>query len=238
MYKVVNLVKNFDNVKVLKKINLEIKENEKVVIIGPSGSGKSTLLRCLNLLETPTKGYIEYKGVKLTPKSYKDIQGKIGMVFQNFCLFDNLSVIDNLTLAPVLNKIMTKKEARKQALEYLKQIKLADKLDAYPSDLSGGQKQRIAIIRTLMMNPEVILFDEPTSALDPEMIDEVLNLIMEVAKRNITMIVVTHELNFAANFASRIIFMDQGAILEDGDKDEVLKHPKTERLQQFLSKIN
>ena len=181
MYKVVNLVKNFDNVKVLKKINLEIKENEKVVIIGPSGSGKSTLLRCLNLLETPTKGYIEYKGVKLTPKSYKDIQGKIGMVFQNFCLFDNLSVIDNLTLAPVLNKIMTKKEARKQALEYLKQIKLADKLDAYPSDLSGGQKQRIAIIRTLMMNPEVILFDEPTSALDPEMIDEVLNLIMEVA---------------------------------------------------------
>ena len=238
MYKVVNLVKNFDNVKVLKKINLEIKENEKVVIIGPSGSGKSTLLRCLNLLEIPTKGYIEYKGVKLTPKSYKDIQGKIGMVFQNFCLFDNLSVIDNLTLAPVLNKIMTKKEARKQALEYLKQIKLADKLDAYPSDLSGGQKQRIAIIRTLMMNPEVILFDEPTSALDPEMIDEVLNLIMEVAKRNITMIVVTHELNFAANFASRIIFMDQGAILEDGDKDEVLKHPKTERLQQFLSKIN
>ena len=238
MYKVVNLVKNFDNVKVLKKINLEIKENEKVVIIGPSGSGKSTLLRCLNLLETPTKGYIEYKGVKLTPKSYKDIQGKIGMVFQNFCLFDNLSVIDNLTLAPVLNKIMTKKEARKQALEYLKQIKLADKLDAYPSDLSGGQKQRIAIIRTLMMNPEVILFDEPTSALDPEMIDEVLNLIMEVAKQNITMIVVTHELNFAANFASRIIFMDQGAILEDGDKDEVLKHPKTERLQQFLSKIN
>lgn len=238
MYKVVNLVKNFDNVKVLKKINLEIKENEKVVIIGPSGSGKSTLLRCLNLLETPTKGYIEYKGVKLTPKSYKDIQGKIGMVFQNFCLFDNLSVIDNLTLAPVLNKIMTKKEARKQALEYLKQIKLADKLDAYPSDLSGGQKQRIAIIRTLMMNPEVILFDEPTSALDPEMIDEVLNLIMEVAKRNITMIVVTHELNFAANFASRIIFMDQGKILEDGDKDEVLKHPKTERLQQFLSKIN
>ena len=238
MYKVVNLVKNFDDVKVLKKINLEIKENEKVVIIGPSGSGKSTLLRCLNLLETPTKGYIEYKGVKLTPKSYKDIQGKIGMVFQNFCLFDNLSVIDNLTLAPVLNKIMTKKEARKQALEYLKQIKLADKLDAYPSDLSGGQKQRIAIIRTLMMNPEVILFDEPTSALDPEMIDEVLNLIMEVAKRNITMIVVTHELNFAANFASRIIFMDQGAILEDGDKDEVLKHPKTERLQQFLSKIN
>ncbi len=238
MYKVVNLVKNFDNVKVLKKINLEIKENEKVVIIGPSGSGKSTLLRCLNLLETPTKGYIEYKGVKLTPKSYKDIQGKIGMVFQNFCLFDNLSVIDNLTLAPTLNKIMTKKEARKQALEYLKQIKLADKLDAYPSDLSGGQKQRIAIIRTLMMNPEVILFDEPTSALDPEMIDEVLNLIMEVAKRNITMIVVTHELNFAANFASRIIFMDQGAILEDGDKDEVLKHPKTERLQQFLSKIN
>ena len=238
MYKVVNLVKNFDNVKVLKKINLEIKENEKVVIIGPSGSGKSTLLRCLNLLETPTKGYIEYKGVKLTPKSYKDIQGKIGMVFQNFCLFDNLSVIDNLTLAPVLNKIMTKKEARKQALEYLKQIKLADKLDAYPSDLSGGQKQRIAIIRTLMMNPEVILFDEPTSALDPEMIDEVLNLIMEVAKRNITMIVVTHELNFAANFASRIIFMDQGKILEDGNKDEVLKHPKTERLQQFLSKIN
>ena len=238
MYKVVNLVKNFDNVKVLKKINLEIKENEKVVIIGPSGSGKSTLLRSLNLIDTPTKGYIEYKGVKLTPKSYKDIQGKIGMVFQNFCLFDNLSVIDNLTLAPTLNKIMTKKEARKQALEYLKQIKLADKLDAYPSDLSGGQKQRIAIIRTLMMNPEVILFDEPTSALDPEMIDEVLNLIMEVAKRNITMIVVTHELNFAANFASRIIFMDQGKILEDGDKDEVLKHPKTERLQQFLSKIN
>ena len=173
----------------------------------------------------------------LTDQTYKTIYGKIGMVFQNFQLFDNLTVIENLTLAPILNKIMSKEEAYKKAKEYLKQIHLEDKAKNYPKNLSGGQKQRVAIVRTLMMNPEVILFDEPTSALDPEMIEEVLALIMEVSKRNITMIVVTHELKFAYDFATRVIFMDKGSIVEDGEKEQIFNNPKTERLQKFLSNI-
>lgn len=237
LYKVKSVSKKFGKKYVLKNIDLEVAENEKIVIIGPSGSGKSTFLRCLNTLETPTTGEIFYHDMKLTEKSYKKIQGKIGMVFQSFQLFDNMTVIENITLAPVLNKIMSKKEAYKQARAYLKQIHLADKENNYPKDLSGGQKQRVAIVRTLMMNPEVILFDEPTSALDPEMIGEVLALIMEVSKRNITMIVVTHELKFAYDFATRALFMDKGRILEDGDKEQIFKHPKTERLQQFLKNI-
>lgn len=237
VYKIRDLSKKFGKYYALKNIDLDIEQNEKIVIIGPSGSGKSTLLRCLNTLETPTNGKILYHDMKLTEQTYKDIHGKIGMVFQNFQLFDNLTVIENLTLAPVLNKIMSKEEAYKQAKEYLKQIHLEDKEKTYPKNLSGGQKQRVAIVRTLMMNPEVILFDEPTSALDPEMIEEVLALIMEVSKKNITMIVVTHELKFAYDFATRVIFMDKGKIVEDGEKEQIFNKPKTERLQKFLSNI-
>ena len=237
LYQVKKLVKKFGNNIVLNNINLEIAENEKIVIIGPSGSGKSTLLRCLNLLEKATSGSIYYHNKKLNEKLYKSIQGKIGMVFQNFQLFDNLTVIDNLILAPVLNKLKSKDEAKEEEKKYLRQIHLEDKENSYPGDLSGGQKQRVAIIRTLMMNPEVILFDEPTSALDPEMIGEVLSLILEVSKKKITMIVVTHELNFAQEFATRVIFMDKGKIVEEGTKEQMFKHPKTNRLQQFLSNI-
>ena len=237
VYKIRDLSKKFGKYYALKNIDLDIEQNEKIVIIGPSGSGKSTLLRCLNTLETPSSGKILYHDMRLTDQTYKDIHGKIGMVFQNFQLFDNLTVIENLTLAPVLNKIMSKEEAYKQAKEYLKQIHLEDKEKTYPKNLSGGQKQRVAIVRTLMMNPEVILFDEPTSALDPEMIEEVLALIMEVSKKNITMIVVTHELKFAYDFATRVIFMDKGQIVEDGEKEQIFNNPKTERLQKFLSNI-
>ena len=237
VYKIRSLSKKFGKYYALKSVDLDIEQNEKIVIIGPSGSGKSTLLRCLNTLETPSSGKILYHDMRLTDQTYKDIHGKIGMVFQSFQLFDNLTVIENLTLAPVLNKIMSKEDAYKQAKEYLKQIHLEDKEKTYPKNLSGGQKQRVAIVRTLMMNPEVILFDEPTSALDPEMIEEVLALIMEVSKKNITMIVVTHELKFAYDFATRVIFMDKGQIVEDGEKEQIFKHPKTERLQKFLSNI-
>ncbi len=237
VYRVKNLEKSFGENQVLKKINFEVEANEKIVIIGPSGGGKSTLLRCLNLLEEPTGGTIYYHDMKLNRRNYKKIQGKIGMVFQSFQLFDNMTVIENITLAPILNKLMPKDQAYREAREYLKQIHLEDKENVYPSSLSGGQKQRVAIVRTLLMNPEVILFDEPTSALDPEMIEEVLNLIMEVSKKNITMIVVTHELNFAKNFATRVLFMEGGTIVEDGPAKEVFEHPKTERLQQFLNII-
>lgn len=237
VYRIRDLSKKFGKHYALKNIDLDINENEKIVIIGPSGSGKSTLLRCLNTLEIPTNGKILYHDMRLTEHTYKNVQGKIGMVFQSFQLFDNLTVIENLTLAPILNKIMSKEEAYKQAKEYLKQIHLEDKENTYPKNLSGGQKQRVAIVRTLMMNPEVILFDEPTSALDPEMIEEVLALIMEVSKKNITMIVVTHELKFAYDFATRVIFMDKGKIVEDGEKEQIFNKPKTERLQKFLSNI-
>ena len=237
VYKIRDLSKKFGKHYALKNIDLDINENEKIVIIGPSGSGKSTLLRCLNTLEIPTNGKILYHDMRLTEHTYKNVRGKIGMVFQSFQLFDNLTVIDNLTLAPVLNKIMSKEEAYETAKEYLKQIHLEDKENTYPRNLSGGQKQRVAIVRTLMMNPEVILFDEPTSALDPEMIEEVLTLIMEVSKKNITMIVVTHELKFAYDFATRVIFMDKGKIVEDGEKEQIFNNPKTERLQKFLSNI-
>ena len=237
VYKIRDLSKKYGKYYALKNIDLDINENEKIVIIGPSGSGKSTLLRCLNTLEIPSSGTIKYHDMQLTEQSYKNIHGKIGMVFQNFQLFDNLTVIENLTLAPILNKVMTREEAYKQAKEYLKQIHLKGKENTYPKNLSGGQKQRVAIVRTLMMNPEVILFDEPTSALDPEMIEEVLALIIEVSKRNITMIVVTHELKFAYDFATRVIFMDKGSIVEDGEKEQIFNNPKTERLQKFLSNI-
>jgi len=237
IYKIKELSKKFDKNYVLKNINLEINENEKIVILGPSGSGKSTLLRCLNNLEEPTSGSILYHDAKLDKNLVSKIQGKIGMVFQNFQLFENLTVIENITLSPILNKLMTKEEAYKRARTYLRQIHLLDKENIYPNKLSGGQKQRVAIVRTLMMDPEVILFDEPTSALDPEMIEEVLELILEVSSKKITMIVVTHELKFAYAFATRVIFMDKGRIIEDGPKEQIFKKPKTKRLSQFLSNI-
>ena len=231
MYEVKKLVKKFDKVKVLKEIDLDIKEGEKIVIIGPSGSGKSTLLRCLGRLESPTSGKIYFNDKDIT-KIHNTHE--IGMVFQSFNLFENLTVLENITLAPIKTKLLNKKEAIKKAREYLKQIKLEDKENNYPADLSGGQKQRVAIIRALMTNPKVILFDEPTSALDREMIEEVLNLMEDVAKEGMTMIVVTHELNFASNFATKIIFMDEGKILESGSPKELFNNPKTERLKEFL----
>ncbi len=231
MYEVKKLVKKFDKVKVLKEIDLDIKEGEKIVIIGPSGSGKSTLLRCLGRLESPTSGKIYFDNKDIT-KIHNTHE--IGMVFQSFNLFENLTVLENITLAPIKTKLLSKQEAIKKAKEYLKQIKLEDKENNYPADLSGGQKQRVAIIRALMTNPKVILFDEPTSALDREMIEEVLNLMEDVAKEGITMIVVTHELNFASNFATKIIFMDEGKILESGSPKELFNNPKTERLKEFL----
>ena len=231
MYEVKKLVKKFDKVKVLKEIDLDIKEGEKIVIIGPSGSGKSTLLRCLGRLESPTSGKIYFDNKDIT-KIHNTHE--IGMVFQSFNLFENLTVLENITLAPIKTKLLNKKEAIKKAREYLKQIKLEDKENNYPADLSGGQKQRVAIIRALMTNPKVILFDEPTSALDREMIEEVLNLMEDVAKEGMTMIVVTHELNFASNFATKIIFMDEGKILESGSPKELFNNPKTERLKEFL----
>lgn len=231
MYEVKKLVKKFDKVKVLKEIDLDIKEGEKIVIIGPSGSGKSTLLRCLGRLESPTSGKIYFDNKDIT-KIHNTHE--IGMVFQSFNLFENLTVLENITLAPIKTKLLNKKKAIKKAREYLKQIKLEDKENNYPADLSGGQKQRVAIIRALMTNPKVILFDEPTSALDREMIEEVLNLMEDVAKEGITMIVVTHELNFASNFATKIIFMDEGKILESGSPKELFNNPKTERLKEFL----
>lgn len=237
MYKIMNLYKNFDKVKVLKGIDLDISRGEKVVIIGPSGSGKSTLLRCLNGLEDVSKGKIYFEEKDISKKDGKDILKKCGMVFQSFNLFENLTVLQNITLAPIKNKLLSKREANKQALALLDKIHLKEKANVYPSDLSGGQKQRVAIIRALIMNPDVLLFDEPTSALDAEMIEEVLQLMKEVAETGMTMIVVTHELGFAKDFATRVIFMDDGKVVEDGTPKELFENPKTTRLQTFLSKI-
>ncbi len=237
MFKVVGLYKNFDEVKVLKNINLEINKGERIVIIGPSGSGKSTFLRCLNGLETVTKGKVYFENKDISKKDGRETLKKCGMVFQSFNLFENQTVLQNITLAPIKNKLFDKRIAKKKAMELLDKIHLKEKANVYPSDLSGGQKQRVAIIRALIMNPDVLLFDEPTSALDAEMIEEVLELMKEVAKTGMTMIVVTHELGFAKEFATRVIFMNEGKIIEDGAPDEIFNHPKTERLQTFLGKI-
>lgn len=232
-----NIEKSFGKLKVLKGINLTVNKGQRIVIIGPSGSGKSTFLRCLNLLEEPSKGEVRYNNVKLTNDNKLQMRKKIGMVFQNFNLFTNLTVLDNLILAPVKEGVLTEKEALKKADKLLKDISLEDKKNAYPSSLSGGQKQRVAIARSLMMNPDIILFDEPTSALDPEMIEDVLNLMKRVAEEGMTMIVVTHELEFAKDIATAVLFMDKGVIVESGTPDEIFNHPKTERLKEFLSKI-
>ena len=224
---------------VLNGIDETIEKGEKVVVIGPSGSGKSTFLRCLNLLEMPTEGEIWFEGNNLTDKknNINLIRRKMGMVFQQFNLFPHLTVKENITLSPITLGLMTKEEADQRAMELLKRIGLTEKAQAYPNQLSGGQKQRIAIIRALAMNPDVMLFDEPTSALDPEMVGEVLDLMAQLADEGMTMVVVTHEMRFAKKVATRILFMDEGKIVEQNSPDKFFEHPKHPRLQEFLSKI-
>ncbi len=239
MIDVKNLKKSFGGHDVLTGIDEHISKGEKVVIIGPSGSGKSTFLRCLNLLEIPTEGQILVDGIDITdPKTDIDkMRQRMGMVFQQFNLFNNLNILDNMTLAPVKLKLKTKEEAETEAIELLKRVGLEDKAKAYPSQLSGGQKQRIAIVRALAMHPEVMLFDEPTSALDPEMVGEVLNVMKQLADEGMTMIVVTHEMGFAREVGTRILFMDGGKIAEQGTPEEIFTNPKNPRTKEFLSKV-
>ena len=239
MIAVNHLTKAFGSHVVLKDITEQIDAGEKVVIIGPSGSGKSTFLRCLNLLETPTSGQILFDGQDLTaPKTDINlVRRQMGMVFQHFNLFQNLSVRRNMTLAPVQLKLMTKDEANAYAEQLLQRVGLPDKADAYPSQLSGGQKQRIAIARALMMRPKMMLFDEPTSALDPEMVGEVLEIMKELAREGMTMAVVTHEMGFAREVGTRVLFMDEGRILEQGRPEQIFSDPKEERTKSFLSKV-
>jgi len=234
-----NLHKNFGNLEVLKGVSLEVKKGEVLVIIGPSGSGKSTILRCINLLEEPTKGDIYIEGEKINDKKadINKIRQKVGMVFQHFNLFPNMTAIANITLAPVKVKKMDKKDAEDIAIKLLKKVGLEDKRDSYPVKLSGGQKQRLAIARALAMQPDVMLFDEPTSALDPEMVKEVLNVMKELANEGMTMIVVTHEMGFAREVADRVIFVDDGVIVEEGTPKEVFENPKNPRTREFFSKI-
>ena len=239
VFEVRDLVKKFDGVTALNHINTSFKRGEVVFVVGPSGSGKSTLLRSLNLLENPTSGKILFKDSLITDK-HTDInkfREQVGMVFQHFNLFSNLSILKNITLAPVLTKRLTGQQAKEKAEALLKRIGLWDKRKAYPAQLSGGQKQRVAIVRALAMNPDVLLFDEPTSALDPEMVGEVLALMKELAEEGMTMIVVTHEIGFAAEVADRVIFMDHGAIVADGTPDEVIKNPENPRVKEFFSKV-
>ncbi len=237
--KVSGLKKSFGSLEVLKGIDTEIKKGEVVVVIGPSGSGKSTFLRCLNRLEEPTEGTIEFDGVDITDKkvNINKHREKMGMVFQQFNLFNNHTILKNITLAPVKLGKMKKEEANQKAVELLERVGLADKANAYPSQLSGGQKQRVAIVRALAMNPEVMLFDEPTSALDPEMVGEVLEVMKELAQSGMTMVVVTHEMGFAKEVGSRVIFMDEGVIMEENNPQDFFANPKHPRLKEFLSKV-
>ena len=236
---VTNLKKNFGKLEVLKDISVDVQEGEVVVLLGPSGSGKSTLLRCLNQLETATSGKIIIDGHDVTDKhtDINKVRENIGMVFQHFNLFNHLTVLDNMTLAPVHLKLMNKEEARTEALRLLERVGLADKADAFPSQLSGGQKQRVAIARALEMKPDIRLFDEPTSALDPEMVGEVLAVMKELARDGMTMVVVTHEMGFAREVADRVIFMEGGYIVEQGTPEEVINNPKEPRTIDFLSKV-
>lgn len=239
MISVKNLSKNFGDLQVLKNVSLDIQKGEKVIIVGPSGSGKSTLLRCLNLLEIPTSGNIIFDNTDITDKKcdINRIRRRMGMVFQNFNLFPHMTVLENISLAPVMTKRLSKAEADKKAKSLLERVGLSDKANAYPSQLSGGQKQRIAIVRALAMDPDVMLFDEPTSALDPEMVGEVLEVMRELAENNMTMVVVTHEMAFAREAGTRVLFMDEGNILEDASPKEFFENPKNPRLKEFLSKI-
>ena len=239
MITVSNLCKSFGGLEVLKGVNVEIDKGDVICVIGPSGSGKSTFLRCLNLLETPTSGSILFEGDELTDKKIdlNKHRQKMGMVFQQFNLFPHMTVLDNLTCAPIMLKKTPKAEAEKRAMELLARVGLADRADAWPNQLSGGQKQRVAIVRALCMEPDVMLFDEPTSALDPEMVGEVLDVMKELAKSGMTMVVVTHEMGFAREVASRVLFLDNGVIAEEGTPDEIFGAPKGERLQSFLAKV-
>ena len=239
MITVSNLCKSFGGLEVLKGVNVEIDKGDVICVIGPSGSGKSTFLRCLNLLETPTSGSILFEGDELTDKKIdlNKHRQKMGMVFQQFNLFPHMTVLDNLTCAPIMLKKAPKAEAEKKAMELLARVGLADRADAWPNQLSGGQKQRVAIVRALCMEPDVMLFDEPTSALDPEMVGEVLDGMKELAKSGMTMVVVTHERGFAREVASRVLFLDDGVIAEEGTPDEIFGAPKGERLQSFLAKV-
>ena len=232
-----NLKKEFGKNKVLRGIDFTLTDKERVVILGTSGSGKSTFLRCINRMEEPTAGEIYFEGTLITDKNIQKMRQKIGMVFQHFNLINNLTVMENLTLAPVKLKLMSAEAAEKRARGLLRHIGLLNKAKAYPASLSGGQKQRIAIIRAMMMNPEVLLFDEPTSALDPESIGDVLSLIREVADMGMTIMIVTHEMGFAKEIASRVVFIDEGCIIEEGTPTEFFKHPKTPRVQEFLKKV-
>ena len=239
MIYVKDLAKSFGDNHVIKNINMHIAPGEKVVIVGPSGSGKSTFLRCLNLLEQPTEGTITFDGQEITAPGVdvNKIRRRMGMVFQHFNLFANLTVKENIMLAPVQLKLKTKAEAEAEAMRLLKLVNLEEKADSYPSQLSGGQKQRIAIVRSLAMDPEVILFDEPTSALDPEMVGEVLELMKKLADDGMTMVVVTHEMGFAREVATRVVFMDGGYIKEENNPKDFFEHPQDPRLQDFLSKV-
>ena len=230
--------KNFGNLHVLKDINLEVKEGEKVVVIGPSGSGKSTLIRCMNYLEDPTSGSVSIDGYNLKDKkTLNKVRQSTAMVFQQFNLYPHMTVLDNLTIAPVKLQHVKRKEAEESGLKYLEKAGLRNKADAYPTQLSGGQQQRVAIARALNMHPKIMLFDEPTSALDPEMIQEVLDVLVGLSKENITMVVVTHEMGFAKEVADRIVFMENGQIIEEGNPKEFFECPKTERARKFLNKI-
>lgn len=234
-----NLHKRFGQNHVLRGIDYDIYTGEKIVVIGPSGSGKSTFLRCLNLLERPTEGEIYFDGQCITdPKvNINKVREHMGMVFQHFNLFNNHTILKNITLAPVKLKLMSKEEANENALKLLERVGLKDKADAYPSQLSGGQKQRIAIVRSLAMNPKVMLFDEPTSALDPEMVGEVLDVMKELAESGMTMVVVTHEMGFAREVATKVLFMDEGVILEENEPNAFFSAPRTDRCKDFLSKV-
>ncbi len=239
MIYVKGLSKSFGDNQVIKNIDMHITPGEKVVIIGPSGSGKSTFLRCLNLLEIPTGGTITFDGQEITAPGVdiNKVRRHMGMVFQHFNLFNNLTVKDNIMLGPVKQKLMTKEEAEAEALRLLKLVNLEEKADAYPAQLSGGQKQRIAIVRSLAMKPRVMLFDEPTSALDPEMVGEVLELMKKLADDGMTMVVVTHEMGFAREVATRVVFMDEGIIMEENTPQEIFNNPQNERLKSFLAKV-
>ncbi len=237
MLEVNNITVKFKENIILENVSLSINQGEVVSIIGPSGSGKSTLIRCMNQLVKPISGSISFNGVEITEKNINKMREHIGMVFQQFELFPHLTVLENMTLAPVMLKKMTKEEAKTKACELLERVNLLDKKDAYPLSLSGGQKQRIAIVRSLILNPEIMLFDEPTSALDPENVKEVLDVIKELAQTGMTICIVTHELGFAKEVSTRVLFVDQKTILADGKPEEVLVNPKNERIKEFLDNV-
>ena len=239
MIDVKNLHKYFGSLEVLKGIDCHIDKGECVCVIGPSGSGKSTFLRCLNLLETPTKGDIVIDDMHLTEKNFDvdAMRKRVGMVFQHFNLFPHLTILENVTLAPIRHKMMTEEQAKEKAMELLNRVGVGDKADNYPAQLSGGQKQRVAIARSLALSPEVMLFDEPTSALDPEMVGEVLEVMKQLAQEGMTMVVVTHEMGFAREVANRVFFMDGGGILEEGTPEQIFDHPQEERTKAFFSKV-